>query len=56
MKKITKVFGAKEIPVIQITGMLGTGEKDDPVRTGYQYWTLDGELIATLDSKGDLQL
>lgn len=51
MEKITKVFSAQIVPVIKIVGMIGTGTEEDPVSMGEQYWSLDGEVIATLDPR-----
>lgn len=50
-KNLTKIFSAKIIPVIKITGMIGSGTEKDPVCSGVQYWDLEGNLIATLDPR-----
>ena len=52
-KNITKIFSAKIVPVIKITGMIGSGTEKDPVCMGAQAWDLKGKLIATLDSIED---
>lgn len=43
-------LGIREVQVIQVIQTLtaiGTGAEDDPVRTVWQYWTMDGELLST---------
>ena len=41
----------KEITVIYTETVIGTGiSDDDPCRLVKQYWSTDGELIATRDS------
>lgn len=54
-KNLTKIFSAKIIPVIKITGMIGNGIEKDPVCMGVQYWDLNGKLIATLDLIEDIK-
>ena len=47
-KFLTKVLSVEVVPTIKILGMLGTGEKNDPVCTGVQYWDFNGNKLATL--------
>lgn len=48
---------AKVIQVIQTKSIIGLGTIKDPVRTIYQYWDFEGELLAYKDTyvKSDLQ-
>lgn len=48
-----KIIFGKIVPVIKITGMIGTGSKEDPVSMGEQYWSIEGKVIATLTSIED---
>jgi hypothetical protein len=45
---------AKDVEVIQVVrtniATRGEGIEDDPVRRITQYWSLDGELLAEVDS------
>lgn len=43
---------AKVIPVIVTTSIKGEGTEEDPVRYVYQYWDLEGNLLAEDDCKG----
>ena len=39
--------GVKVIQVVEVVYIRGKGIDDDPVRQMKQYWSLDGELLAT---------
>lgn len=39
----------KIVKVIRVIKTIGTGRKENPVRTIIQYWTLNGKLITTID-------
>lgn len=41
---------AKVIYVIKTESLIGSGKEKDPVRTIYQYWNLQGQLLAKYDS------
>ena len=41
----------KIIKVIEVVFIRGKGTDDDPVRRLKQYWTIDGELIATSEDE-----
>lgn len=41
---------AKVIQVIATESICGLGTSDDPVRPIFQYWSLDGDLLAVKDS------
>ena len=49
MPDMHKVRSAKIISVIRITSVTGTGTEENPNRVITQYWSLDGELLATVD-------
>jgi hypothetical protein len=43
-------LGIREVKVIQVIQTLtciGTGTEDDPARTVWQYWTMEGELLSS---------
>ena len=40
---------ARVIEVIETTCLAGTGTANDPTRLIFQYWSLDGKLLATND-------
>lgn len=44
------VHSAEVISVIQTKTTVGEGTKENPARYHYQYWSLDGALLATRDS------
>jgi len=45
-----EVKNARVISVIETTlTMLGEGVEDNPVRILTQYWTVDGDLLASVD-------
>ncbi|MHC4413636.1 MAG: carboxypeptidase [Planctomycetota bacterium] len=41
--------------VIETQAARGAGTDEDPVRTVYQYWSLEGKLLAEDDSLADLK-
>lgn len=43
------VWSAEVISVIQTKITVGEGTKENPARYYYQYWSLDGEILATKD-------
>ena len=43
---------AKVIKVIEVVMRAGKGTEEDPNRLATQYWSLDGKLLATVDSFG----
>lgn len=42
--------------VIRVVCTIGTGSKDDPIRTEVEYWTLSGCLIVRFDFNDDPML
>lgn len=46
---ISKVREAKVIKVIRVVSRAGKGEPDDPCRQLIEYFSEDGELLATKD-------
>lgn len=40
---------ARVIQVIQTKALLGSGTEEDPTRYLFQYWDLDGRLLASCD-------
>jgi len=42
--------GAEVISVIAVTAFIGNDTPDDPYRVLYQYWSLDGRLLAEYDT------
>ena len=36
--------------IIHVTGRIGTGKEDDPVREVHKLWTIDGKFITSLTS------
>lgn len=44
---------AKVISVIKTSSRVGDGTKDNPYRTVFQYWTLNGELICKCEKRDD---
>ena len=52
LKKIARPRGTDEAEVIQVIhtkALVGTGEEGDMVRYLHQYWSFNGELLATYD-------
>lgn len=50
-------LGIREVRVVQVIQTLtavGTGMAGDPVRTVWQYWTMEGELLSS-NEYGSLQ-
>lgn len=43
--------GARVISVIRTKALRGSGTEDDPCRTVFQYWSLEGSLLAENDPK-----
>lgn len=43
------VLSAEVISVIRTKISVGDGTKGNPFRQYYQYWSLDGEILATKD-------
>ena len=43
---------ARVIKVIEVVMRAGKGTEEDPNRLVTQYWSLDGKLLATVDSFG----
>ena len=43
------VWSAEVISVIRTKISVGDGTKENPFRQYYQYWSLDGEILATKD-------
>ena len=52
IKRDYKVRSAEVIPVIKTLAVIGEGTDEDPVRHCYQYWSLESELLATVDTLG----
>ena len=46
---------AKVIQVVETMSLIGAGTQDDPCRDIYQYWALDGTLLAARDTLNELQ-
>lgn len=58
MDKNTRVVprgtdNAKLIKVIRTESLIGAGTEKDPVRVIFQYWSLQGQLLAKTDSYED---
>lgn len=43
------VVNVEMVEVIRIKAVLGTGTKEDPVRTEVQYWDKKGQLLCKKD-------
>lgn len=41
---------AEVIQVIEVHSQIGVGQDGDPVRTLISYWTLNGKLLAQIDT------
>lgn len=46
---------AEAVQVIRTVTLVGSGTQEDPCRDVVQYWTLDGQLIATVDPNNSLK-
>jgi hypothetical protein len=46
---MTSMYYSKVIEVIETTRMVGKGIVGDPYRRIFEYWTLDGNLLALKD-------
>lgn len=43
----------KLMPVIRTISLIGNGTEKDPARQIYQYWDINGELLASYDTWKD---
>lgn len=50
MKKPNGIKSVKVIQVIETVAEIGSGTEKDPVREATQYWSLEGSLLAVIDS------
>jgi hypothetical protein len=50
---MSAVQTAKTMTVIAVESLTGTGEDGDPYRKITEYFTLEGELLATVDAWQD---
>ena len=46
---------AEAVQVIRTVTLVGSGTQENPCRDVVQYWTLDGQLIATIDPNNSLK-
>ena len=46
---MSNVRNVKTLTVIAVESVIGDGVENDPVRRITEYYTLDGELLATVD-------
>lgn len=56
MRTVKINLGIRELMVVKVIRTLtaiGTGQEDDPVRTVWQYWTEEGELIGEREYGGE---
>lgn len=44
-----RIERVRKFEVIQVIKTIGEGKNDDPVRRTYEYWSLDGKLLAETD-------
>jgi len=44
------VRSVEKIEVIRTTAVYGQGHEGSPIRIVFQYWTLDGEILAKVDT------